>query len=162
MVPNGTWLCFVMGEPKSSSLFPWYCWCCIFRCLFSVSTHGRPTCFFLLFAFTGIFQETQKYLSSTHSLCMQCWNWDSTKPDLTHQYLSVEKETQTFPYLFSSGCSSPVWSDFSPFPTQTLLWPLPEKLYARCCYILLNLESEFTGRYWLVLIPDGVCSVRVT
>lgn len=97
------------------SLFPWHCRCCIFHYLFSISTHGRPTCFFLLFAFTGIFQETQKYLSSAHSLPVQRWNGDSTKPDLTRQYSSVQREIQTFPSLFSSacyhsGCLAPVWS----------------------------------------------------
>lgn len=162
--------CYEWDEILLFSLFPWHYWCCIFLYQFSTSTHGRPTCFFLLFAFTCIFQESQKFLSSTHSLCVQCWNGDSTKPDLTCQYSGVQRETQIFPYLFSSacyhsGCLAPVWSlNFSPFfsPTHIFLWSLPEKICARYGYILLNLESEFTGRYWLVLIPDGVCSsVRV-
>lgn len=110
-------------------LFPWHCWCCIFRYLFSISTHGRPTCFFLLFAFMGIFQETQKYLSSTPSVPMQCRNGDSTKPDLTRQYSSVQRETQTFPSLFSSGCLAPLWS----VRFLSLLLSLQLRLYCDPC-----------------------------
>lgn len=147
------------------SLLPWHCWCCIFHYLFSISTHGRPAYFFLLFSFSGIFQETQKHLSSARSLRMQCWNGDSAKPDLARQYSSVQRETQTFPSLFSSACYhssclAPVWlvrflplllsnSDFTVVPSRKAM-----------CQIQLNLESEFTGRYWFVLIPDGLCSVR--
>lgn len=105
------------GEPKSSC-FPYspetVGAVSSTTCFLSPHMLGPPV-FFLLFAFTGIFQETQKYLSSPHSLPMQCWNRASTKPDLTRQYSSAQRETQTFPNLFSSacyysGCLAPVWS----------------------------------------------------